>query len=92
MISGIVTETLKTTAETVWIEAKEPDHNSTCGIHVKATPKARAVAPGDFIWWQDPFAYWSPKALAGSKERPDIVLYKVGNSGAPRPTKDEILQ
>lgn len=93
MVGGVVIETLKTSDGTVWMNIKDNHSSSQSAIHVKADAKARSVSPGDSMWWQGESAFWSPNAHQGAGLKyPEILLCKVGNSGASRPRKDEILR
>ncbi len=88
MIGGTVIETV-ITPERVWINCREKEYGDECAIYVENDAKARTVAEGDSVWWQQDQAMWTPKGFHPNGRSGidfDIRLKKLGYSGPhPRP-------
>lgn len=89
MIGGTVVETI-VLPDKVWINCEENDSTSQCAIYVKRTDKARSISPGDSVWWQSGWAFWTPYFRCdrtGGKvgKDYDIALERIGFSGVKRP-------
>lgn len=78
MVGGRVIETLDT-GDRVWVNCRERD--STTAIYLERTFEARSISPGDIIWWQGKYAFWTPK-VGGFHDR---RLTRIGGSGVHRP-------
>jgi hypothetical protein len=68
----------------VWINTQDR-HEGECAIYVESSWPARSVSEGDSIWWQGPWAMWTPKSRAFS----DLKLRRIGFSGVNRPSRAE---
>lgn len=72
----------------VWINTKEnPSYNNTVAINVATSADSLSIRPGDKIWWQGNWAYWT-------KEDESIVekrLERIGFSGVGRPKAEEYI-
>jgi hypothetical protein len=70
--------------DSVWIQCIDRTYtDQTCAIYVK---EAKEMKIGDALWWQGPYAFWTPKPDDG---REDIQLERLGYSHSKVP--DEIL-
>ncbi len=76
-VGGSVTETIDC-GDVVWINTV--DQYQPCAIYVERTDQARAVSPGDHLWWQGAYAMWTPKG----QPFVDKPLRRVGCSGISR--------
>ena len=88
MIGGTVIETIET-EDKIWINCREDQYGDECAIYVEKDAKARTVAEGDSVWWQDRQAMWTPKEFrpkGRSGIDHDIRLKRIGCSGAQRPS------
>ncbi len=94
MIGGTVIETV-ITPKKVWINCREKESTSECAIYVENNAKARTVAEGDSVWWQQDQAMWTPKGFRPNGRSGidfDIRLRKLGFSGQhPRPANDQAV-
>lgn len=44
----------------IYINCEEENSTSQCAIHVERNNKSLLIKPGDSVWWQGPFAMWTP--------------------------------
>jgi hypothetical protein len=87
MVGGKVIETMNVTVDgkpRVWVNVRGTggERRSECAIWLAGTFAARCVEPGDQIWWQGDWAFWTPRSLAFQDHR----LLRIGCSGIARPT------
>ena len=72
----------------VWINTKEnPNYTNTVAIYIELTKDALSINPGDKVWWQGGFAFWT-------KEDESIIerrLKRLGYSGVGRPRAEEFI-
>lgn len=82
MVGRKVIETI-TLNDRVWINCE--GRFVECAIYVERTEEAESVSPGDSLWWQSNWAYWTAYdgELAVGKE--DVKIPRIGFSGVPRP-------
>jgi hypothetical protein len=99
MIGGIVTQTLRQPEGRVWVECEEEQSSRKCAIYLERTVQAEMIMPGDSIWWQGGYAFWTPfnnrpgttktreqwNKLRSGKDY-DIRIKRIGFSGAAKPT------
>jgi hypothetical protein len=80
MIGGTV-ESVTPDGERIKIVVTETTYERAdyCAIRVKPSADARAVKPGEGLWWQGGFAYWTP----ANRSRRDVALERVGYSFDP---------
>jgi hypothetical protein len=98
MIGGTVLETIPL-ADKVWVLCCEAgDHSQQGAIYVERDDRALVIEPGDFVWWQDMTAMWTPRAnMSGNRADQrsgvdyDRQLRKIGYSGAARPALNVII-
>lgn len=89
MVGGTVVEAIPCEVDgqsRVWINVRDPREHE-CAIYVKGTPQARSVSPGDLIWWQGPWAMWTPRTSSGTSPFSDHRLSRIGCSGVGRPER-----
>jgi hypothetical protein len=83
-VGGLVIEVLPCERDgerRVWINTREPQSGEECAIYVAGTPAALSVSEGDKLWWQGPYAFWTPTRNPFSDHR----LRRIGFSGVSRP-------
>ena len=72
----------------VWINTKEnPSYTNTIAINVETSSTSLSIRPGDKIWWQGGWAYWT-KSDESVIER---KLHRIGFSGVGRPKMEEYI-
>lgn len=84
-VGGVVIETV-VLDDRVWICTRDVLYGDEVAIYVERTPEARSVSEGDTIWWQGPWALWTPRlGPCGFKPFIDKKLRRIGYSGVPHP-------
>ncbi len=72
----------------VWVNTKEnPKYNNTVAINVETTQESLSIEPGDNVWWQGGWAYWTKADESIVEKR----LQRVGFSGVGRPKAEEYI-
>lgn len=83
-VGGRVVETIDLPEQQrVWVNTEERASGERCAIYVERTDAARAVSPGDSLWWQGEHAYWTP--VKAGRPFSDYQLTRIGGSGVARP-------
>lgn len=88
-VGGRVVETI-VLDDRVWVNTvDDPRGRNQCAIYVERTPESRTISPGDVVWWQGAWAFWTP--VLTTKERPFVErkLKRIGFSGVPKPVTQE---
>lgn len=60
----------------LWVDTY--DDRTHCAVYVDAV---EPVEPGDWLWWQAGYAYWTPR----DKSRSDVKIPRRSYSGVSRP-------
>lgn len=92
-VGGVVVEALPCRVrgeDRVWVNTREPSSGDECAIYVEDSPAARSISEGDSLWWQGPWAMWTPRRSVGRRqvqvaEWSDHKLKRIGCSGVARP-------
>lgn len=95
MVGGKVIEVIQLDGET-WVDVRDVhDERHTCAIYVERSTNSERIGIGDSLWWQGPWAMWTPKAnhsdsWQGPEPRKcgvdyDIQIERIGFSGVRRP-------
>lgn len=90
-VGGTVLETI-VLEDRVWIDTNDrpPGRKpNRCAIYVEKTPAARAITPGDTVWWQGRWAFWTPRSLGDPPPFIERKLARIGASGVERPTQGD---
>lgn len=92
MVGGEVIETI-ICADAVYINCtgKEGERGQECAVYVEDTPAAQCISEGDTVWWQSSYVFWTPKRPQDKKVIQDYNLKRIGYSGVPRPSDEEII-
>jgi len=105
MVGGTVIEVVPE-AGRVWLNVRDIYHpNDTCAVYVERNPQSVLITPGDALWWQGGFCYWTPQAnrAEGCEHREhatclqkagvdyDIPVPRVSYSGVGRPEGHDIF-
>lgn len=103
MVGGTVIEVVES-ASRVWVNVRDDAHpRDTCAVYLE--PAGLVVTPGDALWWQGEFCYWTPKAkrVAECEHREhitcegkagvdyDIPIRRLSYSGVRRPDGHDIF-
>lgn len=83
-VGGRVVETI-VLPDKVWVNTREPQSGDECAIYVERTNESRTITPGDSLWWQSGWAFWTPRNRAFS----DYRLNRIGFSGVSRPEAEK---
>jgi len=95
MVGGTVIETIRCPNKgedgKVWVNCESNSYEGmTCAIYVEWCPEALSVSEGDQLWWQSPWAYWTPYDEGGVKIGPkDIQIPRASFSGVSRPDPED---
>lgn len=88
-VGGTVVEVVDVPARgLVWVDTREHQTaRQTVAIYVERTPEALSVSEGDSVWWQGPWAFWTPRTGSLKHDPPfvDKKLKRHGYSGVERP-------
>ena len=87
-VGGTVIEVVWT-KDKIWVNTD--DHGDECAIYVEPCFKAKCVCPGDKLWWQGSFAYWTPQSHVEGTGDYDIKIRRIGGSGVSRPKDEDIV-
>lgn len=86
-VGGVVVEIIDCGgADRLWVNTREPSSGDECAIFVERTPVTRSISEGDGLWWQGPYALWTPRSKGVAYACVDRRLKRIGCSGVSRPT------
>lgn len=76
-VGGKVIEVINIEPRKVWVNTF--DKYSECAIYCdpSSLPFGEKIQPGDTLWWQGGFAYWTPK----ERHIVEFKIKKIGFSG-----------
>jgi hypothetical protein len=57
------------------------EKRETCAIYVEMNEDSKQIRPGDWLWWQAGYAYWTP----ADKRLKERKIPRVGYSGVSSP-------
>jgi hypothetical protein len=87
MVGGTVIEVVEV-GERIWLNIRDKTYpKDTCTIYVERNADSELIRPGDSIWWQSCFAYWTPAA----RDRADVKILRTGFSGVARPDGHDVF-
>lgn len=100
MIGGIVLEIIRL-PDRLWVNCVEENSNDKCAIFVERNAQSEQIKVADRLWWQGPWALWTPydqarKPNCGHKHHYscakagveyDIKIPRIGCSGVKRPAR-----
>jgi hypothetical protein len=95
MVGGRVVETI-VCEEKVWVNCRDMDHGQECAIYLEKCPEALTISPGDNVWWQDPWAFWTPyegtSLTSDDQVGPkDVKIPRASYSGVSKPSESRIV-
>jgi hypothetical protein len=84
MVGGYVITTIEVRSKNrVYVNCRGEgsEKRDTCAIYVERNDDSLAIRPGDWLWWQAGYAYWTPSGKR-FKER---KIPRIGYSGVQPP-------
>lgn len=55
-------------------------HQDGVAVDLEKTPEAMRIEPGDMVWWQGPWAFWTSRGARLVGDPGDIKIPRVGYS------------
>jgi hypothetical protein len=79
---GVIVDIVEVAPDQWWIDTWDvhQDDLRTCAVYCDPGPERPQV--GDMMWWMDGYCFWTP----ADDLRSDVLLRKIGDSGAPHPS------
>ena len=89
MVGGVVIELLPTNRG-LWVNCEEQGRfgsDQRCAIYIEQTLQSARIMPGDQLWWQGEWAFWT--SAKGGKR--DVRFNRIGYSGVYQPLPEEVV-
>ena len=86
MVGGKVVEVIHLKDDSIWVNCR--DGREECAIYIMGDDNSWSVQPGDSLWWQGDYAYWTPYPK-WEGDPGDIAIKRIGSSGVSKPQKEK---